>query len=81
MKPFDLQAALDGAKVVTRLGYEVTQLVKFDVRQRMTVAGVVNGNIYWWKEDGTGSGNCNALDMFMYEPKKKKARIIIEWEE
>lgn len=82
MKPFNLEAALKGAKVVTRSGLEVTQVVKFDVPLRMCVAGVIGENVFWWTEKGTSSGGRFAdLDLMMYEPKKKKARIVIEWEE
>lgn len=40
-KPFNLEEALNGAKVVTRDGREVTQLTKFDVNEIFKLYGVV----------------------------------------
>ena len=73
MKPFNLEAALRGEKVVTRDGREVTQLVKFEgVSEGQVLYGVVHGNAYYphsWWETGShfGLSEPNELDLFMYE--------------
>lgn len=42
MKPFDLEKALAGERVVTRDGDEVTQITKFDlIRSEYFIRGVV----------------------------------------
>jgi hypothetical protein len=55
MKPFDLDAALSGAPVVTRDGREVTQLTKFDVRGLWSLIGVIDREIHRWTVYGTSS--------------------------
>ena len=72
MKPFNLEAALRGEKVVTRDGREVTQLVKFNrVKPPVALWGVVDGaNIpLSWYVDGVqhALSNPSPLDLFMYE--------------
>ena len=70
MKPFNLEAALRGEKVVTRDGREVTQLVKFDVEDcNRPVVGVVDDSIYKWNPKGEWSlaMDLSDLDLFMYE--------------
>ena len=42
-KPFNLEEALNGAKVVTRDGREVTQLTKFNVKDGIRIVGVIEG--------------------------------------
>ena len=70
MKPFNLEAALRGEKVVTRDGREVTQLVKFEnLRRKDQVCGVLEANLYFWHDDGSfiGDGDKSKSDLFMYE--------------
>ena len=70
MKPFNLEAALRGEKVVTRDGREVTQLVKFDVEDcNRPVVGVVDDSIYKWSPKGEWSlaMELSDLDLFMHE--------------
>ena len=70
MKPFNLEAALRGEKVVTREGYTVTQLVKLDgFLEIYPVVGVVEGRVRRWTEDGMydKSADYHAFDLFMYE--------------
>ena len=67
MKPFNLEAALRGEKVVTRDGREVTQLVKFDVKSRWPCCGVLDGCILVWNEAGRVSDTESEMDLFMYE--------------
>jgi hypothetical protein len=53
LEKFDLEKALNGAKVVTRDGREVTQLTKFETSDIMTIYGVVDGEVYGWDKNGT----------------------------
>lgn len=66
MKPFNLERALAGDKVVTRDGREVTQLTKFDCRNEPLV-GVLDGILETWLENGKffGSGVYCDSDLFM----------------
>lgn len=66
MKPFDLQKALAGEKVITRDGREVTQLVKFDAVNSESVYGVVQGVIRTWTNAGKYFGGITSdTDLFM----------------
>lgn len=49
---FDLQKALNGAKVVTRNGIEVRQLHKFITIDKMKLYGVVQQEVYCWTKEG-----------------------------
>ena len=68
MRPFNLEAALAGAPVVTRDGREVTQLVMFDCHDNLPVAGVLDGIIHLWSVEGK-SGPYK-FDLFMAPTKK-----------
>ncbi len=75
MKPFNLEEVLNGAKVVTRDGREVTQLTKFNADEDETLFGVVGKEIVSWKDDGRFSFippyKDHILDLFMHvEPKR-----------
>lgn len=72
MKPFDLEAALAGAPVVTRGGRPVTQLVTFDITGSDRLFGVVDGRIVrCWKVDGNYYSKAdNDLDLFMPSEKR-----------
>lgn len=68
MKPFDLQAAFAGAKVVTRDGREATQLTHFQnlCEDEDSVFAVIDGKVYSFLENGRYySSEDNALDLFM----------------
>lgn len=53
MKPFNLKAALNGARVVTRDGSEVTQLTLFNIAENEDVLfGVLDSAVYSWLIDG-----------------------------
>lgn len=53
MKPFNLEAALAGAKVVTRDGDEVTQLTLFNVsKDGYVLYGVLNFEVHSWLVNG-----------------------------
>lgn len=70
MKPFNLEEALNGAKVITRDGRLVTQLIKFNADEKETLYGVVSNEIVSWKDDGRFSFvppyNDHILDLFMF---------------
>jgi hypothetical protein len=72
MKPFDLEAALRGEKVVTRDGREVTQLVRFKgTHKSQELFGVVKGSEvpHSWYSDGIHLAFINPSDndLFMHE--------------
>ena len=72
MIKFDLEKALAGEKVITRDGQEVTQLVKFDVKDvDYPLLGVLSDNINSWQCSGRYNidESEHALDLFM-APKK-----------
>lgn len=73
MKPFDLKQALAGAKVVTRDGREVTQMVVFDLAEptyivHAVVAGIVKSYTKDGEFDHTSKDHDN--DLFMYDESK-----------
>jgi hypothetical protein len=68
MKPFTLEAALAGAKVVNRFGIEVTQLRQLNgVKNGFELCGVCGGSIKCWTTRGTAwdDGRESSLDLFM----------------
>lgn len=70
MKPFDLEKALAGEKVVTRDGREVGQIFRFDCVSKRCIRGVVDRTILSWYECGSHfNETVNDLDLFM-APKK-----------
>jgi len=65
MKPFNLERALAGDKVITRDGREVTQLVHFkNVETSNDLFGVLEHCILSWKENGNYWGD-DVFDLFM----------------
>lgn len=73
MKPFNLEAALKGATVVTREGRPVTQLVLFEAeKDDHPLRGVIDGVVYSFQKDGHFSrmGRETRCDLFM-APKKR----------
>jgi hypothetical protein len=52
LKKFNLEKVIHGAKVVTRVGDEVTQLSKFETDSDYCLYGVVNGVVEDWTIDG-----------------------------
>jgi len=53
LKPFDLEAALNGAAVVTRAGKEVTEVVVLkNTFYGKNVLALINGNLYSFYQDG-----------------------------
>lgn len=68
-QPFNLQAALAGARVITRDGREVHELTKFTkvTNSDLNLAGVVNGCVVIWCKDGNYDPfyDKSHLDLFM----------------
>ena len=60
MKPFNLQAALNGAKVVTRDGKPVTELMKFTTPRPYNLVAAIGGFLFELTE--TGNLNDNKID-------------------
>ena len=52
MKPFNLEEALAGKPVITRDGKEVTQLVKFDIKDWDCLYGVIDTDVHSWNING-----------------------------
>jgi hypothetical protein len=52
LEKFDLEKALNGAKIVTRDGREVTQLTKFKDAEDYPLGAVIEGKIQSWNIDG-----------------------------
>lgn len=78
MKPFNLQEALAGKPVVTRLGLRVRQLSCFDAaRTPYPLFGVRDGVICNWDRQGMiQTGVSHPDDLFMYEEPKA---ILVTW--
>lgn len=73
LEKFDLEKALNGAKVVTREGREVTQLTKFEIDGKFPLHGVVGSRLYSWMIDGYFNENndCSSIDLFLaVEPQR-----------
>ena len=72
-KPFNLEEALNGAKVVTRSGREVTQLHKFNVEKSHSLWGVLDEDIHSWTINGEfwDKETSHSRDLLLVvEPKK-----------
>lgn len=66
--PFDLEKALAGEKVLTRIGEEVTQIHLFKCRNNNgPLHGVVNDLVHCWGDDGCvfSDSKNSELDLFM----------------
>ena len=74
MKPFNLEQAKQGKKVVTRDGQEVKQFTVFDgvSSSYVSVWGVVGGAVRGWLENGRflSANQDHHLDLFMATEKK-----------
>lgn len=78
MYPFNLKAALAGAKVVTRNGEPVTQLHFFDGLPaiKQTIAGVVDQELVSWGADGRYQLGLydSKFDLFMAEAPEQEIK-------
>ena len=71
MKPFNLEEAKAGKKVVTRDGIEVAQLTEFNGIGDFCLFGVVNGVLKSWNKRGEEwRNNKSSNDLFMATEKK-----------
>lgn len=69
MKPFNLERALAGDKVVTRAGKEVTELHYFNtVNTEYMVYAVIDGATYVYNKDGKRPAR-NAMQDLLMSPK------------
>lgn len=71
-KEFNLEEALNGAKVVTRDGREVTQLTKFKTIEEHCLYGVLENEIHSWHKNGVFYKHTkNNTDLFLaVEPQR-----------
>lgn len=73
-KPFNLEEALNGAKVVTRDGREVTQLTFFETKSPFPLIGVYdNGLMSSWRKNGKHIADTVVTDGDLFiaiEPKR-----------
>jgi hypothetical protein len=80
LEKFDLEKALNGAKVVTRDGREVSQLTKFEnLNDDYPLIGVVDRSIRTWTTQGLfvgdHTGECDE-DLFLaVEPQRKWVNV------
>jgi hypothetical protein len=66
LEKFDLEKALNGAKVVTRDGREVTQLTKFETYDKFCLYGLVDEQVYCWSIKGEYSDNSScSMDLYI----------------
>ena len=67
LKPFDLEAALNGAAVVTREGKEVTEVVVLKTMiYARNVLAIIDGELYWFHQDGKVAEDVEYnIDLFM----------------
>ena len=73
MKPFNVEAALAGAPVITRDGRKVTQITKFEGID-WPVRAVIEGNTHlscFSLKGSAGHARCSYSDLFMAHVKKK----------
>ena len=77
-KPFNLQAALNGAPVITRDGRPVSQLHLFECVDQQKLHGVLGGYVQSWSVDGKYSFSRKEVeaDLFM-APTTRKEWVVI----
>ena len=79
MKPFNLEKALAGEPVITRIGMKVTEIVHFKTAtNRHTVVFVADGSTYSVASNGRSFDNGieSSLDLFMAPKMVKKSGWI-----
>lgn len=80
MKPFNLEAALAGAKVVTRDGLEV-KIAGYneEAEQTSQLAGWLNGSITSWQKNGQYWNDMRSdYDLFMAPTERKE--WVVRWD-
>ncbi len=75
LKPFDLEAALNGAAVVTRDGKKVTEVVVLkNTFYGKNVLALINNGLYSFKQDGKAEEDAeHSNDLFM------KPQQVTKW--
>ena len=75
LKPFDLEAALNGAAVVTRGGRKVTEIVVLkNTFYGKNVLALINNGLYSFKQDGKAEEDAEHFnDLFM------KPQQVTKW--
>lgn len=70
MKQFNLEEALNGAKLITRGGEFVTDIAQFEsLQQEDNILAVTGGKWGWYFPDGRVNKDSNCEDdIFMYTP-------------
>jgi hypothetical protein len=64
LEKFDLEKALNGAKVITGGGLAVTQLTKFKTVDNWNLYGIMDNEVHCWNEQGTHKDSCsNVYDL------------------
>ena len=72
-KPFNLERALAGDKVVTRDGREVTEIYYFKtLPDAFPVASVIDGSLFRFNKEGRSLYRANDKDFLLMSPKTKK---------
>ena len=67
MKSFDLEKALEGARVITKEGNEVNNLtyLKDLTEDEFKLVGVVKGELFRWTEEGISVYEDDASDLYL----------------
>jgi hypothetical protein len=79
LEKFDLEKALNGAKVVTRDGREVTQLTKFECLSLDSLGGVLDNQLRTWTTQGLFIPNYGESDADLFlavEPKRIWVNVL-----
>jgi hypothetical protein len=81
LEKFDLEKALNGAKVVTRDGREVKELTKFEGLKDYPLVGVLDNQLQTWTTQGLISphlGECRA-DLFLAVETKRVYVNVLQY--
>ncbi len=72
-KPFNLERALAGDKVVTRDGREITEIYYFKtLPDAFPVVSVIDGSLFRFNKEGRSLYRANDKDFLLMSPKTKK---------
>jgi len=80
IKPFDLEAAKNGAKIETRNGKEV-EILRWDLNNKCSILGIVTGDdgyesFVGWENDGTSPTKMdNDNDLVIVEYKDEESEV------
>jgi hypothetical protein len=73
LEKFNLEKALNGAKVVTRDGREVLEFTKFENIKDYPLVGVLDSQIQSWTIEGNYLDDCNELNADLFIEGKVKS--------